>query len=124
MRTFLMAACAGMCLLLFTDGAQAQCHGGGGTQGTTANTVLASGSSSAGTGSFGYNMPTASQLQMQAVSQIQAYVQQRAIQLAQRAQRNKERHERQIATHTERRSQELARRQERRQYLTASLSNQ
>jgi hypothetical protein len=124
MKSFPWVVGAGVCLLLVTDSAQAQCAGGAGTQGTTANTVLASGSSSAGFNSFGYNMPGASQLRQQALGQIQAYAQQRAAQLAQRAQRNKERHERQIATHAERRLQEEARRKERRQLLTASLSSQ
>ena len=124
MKSFLWVVGAGLSLLLITDSAQAQCAAGGGTQETTANTVLASGSSSAGFNSFGYNMPSGSQMQQQALGQIQAYAQQRAMQLAQRAQRNKERHERQLATHAERRLQELARRQERRQFLTASLSNQ
>ena len=124
MKSFLWVVGAGLSLLLFTEGAQAQCVRGGGTQGTTANMVLASGSSTAGFNSFGYNTPSTGQMQQQALGQIQAYAQQRAIQLAQRAQRNKERHERQLATHAERRLQELARREERRQLLTASLSNQ
>ena len=69
MKSFPWIVGAGVCLLLVTDGAKAQCAGGGGTQGTTANTVLASGSSSAGFNSFGYNTPGASQF----LGQIQAY---------------------------------------------------
>ena len=124
MKLIPLLVAAGLCLLLCAGDAQGQCRRGGGTQGTTATTVSASGSSSAGFNSFGYNAPSANQLQHQALSQIQAYAQQRAAQLAQRAQRNKERHERQLATHAQRRLQELARREERRQYLTASLSSQ
>jgi ATP-dependent protease ClpP protease subunit len=124
MKSFPSMVAAGLCLLLCAGDVQGQCRGGGGTQGTTASTVSASGSSSAGFNSFGYNAPSANQMQQQALGQIQAYAQQRAAQLAQRAQRNKERHERQLATHAQRRLQELARREERRQYLTASLSSQ
>jgi hypothetical protein len=123
MKAFLLFAAMVLGLLLFAESAQAQCQRGGGTQGTAATAALAS-SGSTGASSFGYNMPTTSPMQMQAVSQIQVYAQQRAIQLAQRAQRNKERHARQIATHTQRRLEEESRRRERRKYVSASLSSQ
>jgi len=124
MKSFPLLVAAGLCLLLFTGDAQGQCRGGGGAQGTATTTALTSGSTSAGVSSFGYNVMSANPMQQQALGQIQAYAQQRAAQLAQRAQRNKERHERQIATHAERRLQEETRRKERRQFLTASLSSQ
>lgn len=123
MKAFLWFAATGLSLLLIADSAQAQCRGGGSTQETTATTALSSnGTTTSGFNSFGYNVPSAGQ--MQAVSQIQAYAQQRAMQLTQRAQRNHERHQRQIATHTQRRLEEESRRRERREFLTASLSNQ